>query len=193
MEKEQNDRRVRKTKALLRGALTTLLREKDVKDITVSELAALADVSRGTFYCHYKDIYDMVEQLENELFREFGDVLNAYSATTLRGGLRPILRDVFEFMGRNLDICASLLNLERNTSFLERLKGMVQGKVTEEWQGLYRFLSPAQREYYLSFVVGGAIGLIQQWVLAQRRESAQEMAALAEGLILKGIEGLGDK
>ncbi len=190
MGEEQKDRRVRKTRALLRGALTTLLREKDVKDITVSELAALADVNRGTFYCHYKDIYDMVEQVENELFDQFRAVLDAYTETTLRHGLRPILGDVFSFIGRNLDMCAALLNLERDTSFLERLKDMVQSKVVEEWQGLYSFMSTAQRSYYLSFMVGGVIGLIQQWVSEQRRESAEEMATLAEQLISSGIGSL---
>lgn len=182
-----NDRRVRKTKALLRGALTTLLNEKDVKDITVSELTALADVNRGTFYCHYKDIYDMVEQIENELFEGFSGLLNAYTESTLRRGLTPMLKDVFNFIGSNLDLCAALLNLERDTSFLERLKGMVQEKVLAEWRGLYSFLSSSQRNYYLSFMVGGVIGIIQQWVTEERRQNPEEMAALAEALITNGI------
>ena len=54
------DRRVRRTRAQLRQALTALLREKDLKDITVRELTDRADVNRGTFYSHYQDVYDMV-------------------------------------------------------------------------------------------------------------------------------------
>ena len=192
MEGRRDDRRIRKTKALLRGALTSLLERKDVKDITVSELAALADVNRGTFYCHYKDIYDMVEQLESELFQEFAAVLNAYSENSLRHGLRPILRDVFEFIERNLDLCSGLLNLERDTSFLERLKETVQAKVAREWCGLYPSLNGPRGQYYLPFVVGGVIGLIQQWLVQTPRESAEEMAALAEQLILEGIGKLGE-
>ncbi len=53
------DRRKRKTKALLRQTLTRLLLEKDLKDITISELTELADINRGTFYLHYRDIYDL--------------------------------------------------------------------------------------------------------------------------------------
>lgn len=191
MEEKRDDRRVRKTRATLRAALTALLRRKDVKDITVSELTVLADVNRGTFYCHYKDIYDMVEQLENELFQEFTAVLDAYSENSLRYGLRPILRDVFEFIERNLDLCLCLLNQERDTSFLERLKGLVQGKVAQEWHGLYPGLSGTRMDYYLPFVVGGAVGLVQQWMVRTPRESAGEMAELAEELILKGIGDLG--
>ena len=42
------DRRVRKTKALLQQGLIRLMREKDVKDISVKELSDLADINRGT-------------------------------------------------------------------------------------------------------------------------------------------------
>ena len=65
MTEEQGDRRVRRTKAMLRAALTELLKTKPVNEISVTELTRLADVNRGTFYGHYKDIFDMVEQLEN--------------------------------------------------------------------------------------------------------------------------------
>lgn len=186
----KDDRRVRRTKALLQGALTTLLRQKDVKDITVSELTALADVNRGTFYCHYHDIYDMVEQMESELFQEFSGVLDSYSESTLRHGLQPILRDVFVFIGRNLKLCMALLNLERDTSFLERLKSTVQDKVTAEWRGLYHYLSDSQRNYALCFMVGGVIGLIQQWMVQDLRETPEEMAAMADRLISGGIAAM---
>ena len=59
MEEKVVDRRVRKTKRQLRLALMKLMAEKSVKDISVRELAAIADINRGTFYIHYKDVYDL--------------------------------------------------------------------------------------------------------------------------------------
>ena len=63
--------------------------EKSIRDITVKELTQRADVNRGTFYSHYQDIYDMVRQLENELFEEFDGVLDAYPAPVSRDSVRP--------------------------------------------------------------------------------------------------------
>lgn len=60
----QTDRRVRRTKALLLKGLISLMETKDVKDISVKELADLADINRSTFYLHYNDIYDMLNQIE---------------------------------------------------------------------------------------------------------------------------------
>ena len=68
-ERETEDRRVRKTKKQLRGALTSLLLEKDISRVTVRDVADLADVNRGTFYAHYSDVYDLLHQLEDDLLR----------------------------------------------------------------------------------------------------------------------------
>ena len=47
MEEKVVDRRVRKTKRQLRLALMKLMSEKSVKDISVRELAAIADINRS--------------------------------------------------------------------------------------------------------------------------------------------------
>ena len=60
------DRRVVRTRQQLREALTELLKTKSVQDITVCELADKVDISRGTFYLHYKNVFDMLEKIEQE-------------------------------------------------------------------------------------------------------------------------------
>lgn len=184
------DRRVRRTKARLREALTGLLAEKELKEITVTELTERADVNRGTFYCHYRDVYDMAEQLERETFAEFTALMDAYTANELRKGLRPILEDVFRFLERNLDLTGLILRTGQRTAFLERLKEIIREKVGREWSGLYRFKNAAAWEYCLDFVVGGVVSLMQTWVQGECRETAEEMAALTENMIQNGIAPL---
>ena len=98
---EGEDRRVRKTKALLRESLQRLLLEKPLREITVKELTEAADVNRGTFYSHYRDIYDLRDQIEEELFQEFVSMMDSYPADKLRRGLRPVFTAVFPFVLRN--------------------------------------------------------------------------------------------
>ena len=56
------DKRIRRTKKILTEALIEILKEKNVMDVTVSELAKKADVTRTTFYQYYRDPVDMLEQ-----------------------------------------------------------------------------------------------------------------------------------
>ncbi len=64
MKEEILDRRVRKTRRQLKECLTRLLKEKKIQDITVRELAEMADINRGTFYLHYKDVFDLMDQIQ---------------------------------------------------------------------------------------------------------------------------------
>ena len=84
-ERETEDRRVRKTKKQLRGALTSLLLEKDISRVTVRDVADLADVNRGTFYAHYSDVYDLLHQLEDDLLRRLDDVAAATTPASRTG------------------------------------------------------------------------------------------------------------
>lgn len=191
MEERRDDRRVRRTKTQLRKALTELLQEKSIDELSVTELTNRADVNRGTFYCHYRDIYDMLDQLEAETLEEFSTLMDSYPAPRLQEGLRPILEDVFLFIRRNLDLAASAMNLWERSSFLERIKSLLRNKVIRDWSDLYHFSGDVQRDHCLNFLVGGIIGLVQSWLEGGGRETPQEMAALAEGLILHGIQPFG--
>ena len=76
MEKK-TDRRIRKTKQQLQEGFIHLRKTKSIKYITVKELCELTDLNRGTFYLHYRDIYDLSEQMENEIILKFEELLNA--------------------------------------------------------------------------------------------------------------------
>ena len=81
---EPVDRRVRKTRRQLRECLITLLKEKKVQDITVRELTDMADLNRGTFYLHYKDVFDLLEKTEAELQEDFNQLVRKHDAVDLK-------------------------------------------------------------------------------------------------------------
>lgn len=60
---ETRDRRIRKTKAHVQNALPRLLMQRDLKDISVSEIPDMADINRGTFYLHLDYMAAMAERL----------------------------------------------------------------------------------------------------------------------------------
>ena len=71
----KTDARVRYTKKVLRESLFQCLKKKgSLKAVTVKEVCELADLNRPTFYRHYKDCFDLVEQLENEEIQEFREI-----------------------------------------------------------------------------------------------------------------------
>ena len=77
MEKVQKpvDRRVLKTKRAIRNAFAKLMVEKDINDITVMELSETADINRKTFYNYYSGVYQVVEDIENDIISSYERLL----------------------------------------------------------------------------------------------------------------------
>lgn len=180
------DRRVRKTKRQLKQTLTRLLRNKSLKDISVLELTELADVNRGTFYLHYRDIYDLYEQLENEILTEFTSIIKKHLAMNNRGIPFPIVLEAFEFLSGNADVCLAILNTN-GTEFLSKLIEMNKPDDKRGWQALFGTEYDGFYEYCYSYITSGCVGLLRSWFSAGMKEPPAKMAALAEKLMSNSI------
>ena len=95
---EPVDRRVRKTRRQLRECLITLLKEKKVQDITVRELTDMADLNRGTFYLHYKDVFDLLEKTEAELQEDFNQLVCKHDAVDLKQRPSVIFNEIYSLV-----------------------------------------------------------------------------------------------
>ena len=69
------DIRIHKTRTSIYNAFFTLREKKELEKITIKELTELAKISKQTFYLHYKDIYDLSEQIEKKLINELMESL----------------------------------------------------------------------------------------------------------------------
>ena len=175
-----NDRRVRKTKALIRQSLTQLLSVKELNDISVSELTKLSDISRGTFYLHYKNVFDLFEQTENELVADVCAIIS-----DLRGQAQwpsaSALLDLFRYIATNADFFAAMLRV-KETGFFKKLTEQLKPQTMEDWTALLPGADENMFEYCYAFVANGCTALVKQWFLSGMKESPMVMAHFAHQL-----------
>ena len=100
--------------------ITSLMLKKSIKDITVKELCESVDINRGTFYLHYKDIYDMLEQTEQELLEQFEQVFKNYHPDHTPDFPYPLFVEIFQIIDQNSNLCCALLSPNGDISFLSR-------------------------------------------------------------------------
>jgi AcrR family transcriptional regulator len=72
MDEKKTDRRTIKTRKAIYNALMELLIEKPLHKITVQDISTTADINRATFYKHFLDIYDLYDQMEQDILIEWG-------------------------------------------------------------------------------------------------------------------------
>lgn len=63
----KNDLRIVKTKDALHQALLQLLNDKNLDEISITEICKKAMINRGTFYLHYGQIEDVFEEYFKEI------------------------------------------------------------------------------------------------------------------------------
>ena len=183
---KKEDRRVRRTKKLLTQALTQLLQEKQINEITVKELTDLADMNRGTFYLYYKDMFDMLEKIEDGMFEALDEIVSLHDHGDVSQQTKPILLDLFHFIEENQEMCRVLLSPHGDMNFLHRLNEVVREKCLKAWPDIRKEKGEADFDYHYSFVVFGCAGIIRAWVNRNCPESAEKMAEMAYGMILRG-------
>lgn len=183
MSTEAVDRRVRRTRKQLRECLVTLLKQKKVQDITVRELTELADLNRGTFYLHYKDVFDLLEKTESELLDDFNQLVMKHDAEDLKKHPYGIFVEIYTLAYDNADLVEILLGENGDLNFLNRLKQLIRDKCLHDWMEVVRTGSTAVFDAYFAFIVSGCLGLVQHWLKTGLKETPVQMARLTEKII----------
>ena len=191
MKSETLDRRVRKTRQQLRHCLAVLLKEKKVQEITVREITEMADLNRGTFYLHYKDVFDLLEKVELELLDELDGTLQKYQASDLHQKLSLIFTDLFVCVQENAEMVQILLGENGDLNFVNQVKERVREKCLKDWFELFNSQDSQLFDAFNAFVVSGCLGLVTYWLQNGMKESPKELAQIAEQIMMHGIKILG--
>lgn len=190
MEEKNIDSRVRRTKKLLRQGLTELMAQKSIKKITVRELSELVEINRGTFYLHYKDIYDLVEQIEDELFREFESILLNYTIADIAIKPHLVIADICKFLDKNRSICMVLLSDNGDINFVQKLRGFLRDKCIKDITDTYHIDDLQDYEFLYAYFESGAIGIVRYWLEhPESDKSPDDIACIIENVFVKGING----
>ena len=187
MNTKGKNRSVIRTQNLLKKGLTELMFTKPVQNITVRELTDYVNLNRGTFYLHYKDIPDLLEHLENDMLDEFTEINNSYDREGLNGKPFPLICDLFKFLGKNAEFIKLVLVSNQEVNFKNRLKDIIRDRCINDWDKIFAHTDPELSDIYSSYVLSGCIGIIENWVLNNTRQTPEELARLTENIMLNGL------
>ena len=192
MGKRTQDRRINKTKAAIYRALLELLETREYSKITVTELTELADINRKTFYNHYSDISDVINEIEDlwveHLMVNLQNVLSPY-VNCQEADPEHIRRHALEISRPFFETTISEL---KDTPAYFRLINMADGhnnlmhKVVSEGKEmlLNTFGSGIKNnlwlDYLLIFSINGAMAMIMEWYKSGFDVSVEDLSKFFE-------------
>ncbi|MBO7179586.1 MAG: TetR/AcrR family transcriptional regulator C-terminal domain-containing protein [Clostridia bacterium] len=158
-----NDRRVKRTKKLLRDSLFTLLQEKSINEITVTELTEVADINRATFYFYYTDIFDMLDQIQNDAYEIFEGVLQgAEDCSSSPEAFAKYIENILVFCKANPAIARFVITREyNNNKVLKRITKLLAKNIPVAKE-VYAQDDP--KRFILNFALNALTGTVVDWM-----------------------------
>ena len=191
MEKQTKpvDRRVIKTKKAIRMAFAKLLSEKNINDITVSDVAELADINRKTFYNYYSGIYMVIDEIENDIVDTFGAVLGEINFTEAIKNPYNIFEKLTSIINTDMDFYSHLFAMNSSNSINNKVVDVLKEK-TKAAMISQTGIEESAAEITLNFMLNGMIAVYQSWFNSDRTQSIEEISELISTLSINGINGI---
>lgn len=178
------DRRIKYTKNIIKTTFLSLLEEKDIKKITVSEICKLSDINRATFYRYYLDVYDLLDKIQEDFIMELktaSNNSNEYTVSTFSKELLNVFLD-------NKELVRILFNTNNNLYFLNDILSIAYDKCKTKWESDLPNLKEEDMEYASVFIFNGALGVINYWVKNDFDKDVDEISSIIEQLSYYGTK-----
>ncbi len=178
------DRRVKRTKKALRDALLTLLENKPINQISVTELTNLADVNRATFYFYYTDLLDMLQQIQNESYQSFKEIINeSTSSITTIEGFTEYCERLLDFCQEHETLVRFIINNDANNQLYKQIRILMLNNIPNT-KDVYDENNPAR--YTTNFILTAMVGIVIDWMDEGMKIPPHELAKFCANIYING-------
>lgn len=187
MQEETQDRRIKRTKMLLQNALVDLMLEKAVGKISVKELTQKADVNRSTFYLHYLDIYDMLEQMENEFVETIQGFFHVFFTPLPTSMPLTLFVNISEWLEQDKEYYVKLLRGSASGYIFEELESRIRDEFLTLLYLIFLDEESLDLRTRVNFTVSGTVGVLRMWVMEGGNISLVELSETIDDILNNGM------
>lgn len=185
MSADVQDRRVQKTRKLLKDALISLIIEEGYEAVTIQEILDSANVGRSTFYIHFEN----KQELLHSCFEEFHESFEKYKSSSENFGSSDFILNLFRLVERNRRLCKALLGRDDMT-FFNPIHSFIftYFEASIKKINIYKKQSSLQSEMLTCYITSALLGTLRWWVDNDMPYTAEEMDRIFRKLALQDIQ-----
>ncbi|KPN95164.1 TetR/AcrR family transcriptional regulator [Lysinibacillus sp. ZYM-1] len=173
------------TKQAIKKAFIQQVEEEGFERVTVKKLALTAQINRGTFYLHYSDKYDVMEDLQQELLMELEryvkhvQPVDAFQTMKMGQLYQPFIK-VIACIKEHAPAFRMLLGEQESPGFTQKMKIIFGNHILDRLSVLREEVQdPEFQQYLQAFIASAILGVIQEWLdKGNENLTVEEMVAL---------------
>ncbi|GAA0777032.1 TetR-like C-terminal domain-containing protein [Clostridium subterminale] len=174
----KGNRRILYTKKIIKESLIDLLQHKEIHEVTVTDICKKSDINRGTFYTHYKDTYDLLKSLEDELFNQ---ILEYIEETPVEDYKDVLLLKALELIQENKELCKILFSKQMKNDIIDRIIYVASKSKIDKLVSSSK-VNDMFLDYFIKYSVGGVISVVQAWLENNLNESPKEIVNIINNI-----------
>ncbi len=187
--RHETDKRVVRTKKALKAALFRILEEKDISAITISELTTKANVNRRTFYTHYRNITDILTEIEGDLVDSLTVLVDKFDTKDFKRSTYELFLGLNELITVEFDYYFHLVRVDMRGMLMSRLKKVVKN-TTDKLLEQICMRKDKDMTLMSSFIVGGFFNLYLEWHNHPDEISIERAAELVSNMVSSCVEDI---
>lgn len=192
----KRDHRYQKADVKIRAAFLALFQEKEIDDITASEIIRAAGVNRSTFYAHYPDKYALMDAVEEELLQQMVDVFRDSPTLGLMLGQQSDEEAWEDHFGRLVDLLQA--NKRLFAGLLEHRDGRFMTRFSNEFAQVLKDAGATSKlgipvNYQAAMLAWSTTGLVEEWArggFVDARERVVQILVRTATAIQTALENL---
>lgn len=174
MNKSDNER-FQTTEGKIIDSFIDLLTKKPLSEITVSSICRLSGIHRTSFYLHFQDVYDLMEQIERRLATYYGSL---FETSEQDYDLGKNFRRLFAFIYEHQAFYLVYWNHAKDLTILDAALSNDAENHVKAVAAELGFVNEAETEYHRTFFRAGLAALIGCWLIRGCAETPEELSQI---------------
>lgn len=179
----KNDLRVQKTRSAIQNALFDLLNEKELSKISISELCRRAQINRKTFYRHYRDTADIIEELENSLLGELSAILRIGNNSIFDVG--AVFRNISAAIEKNREVLIKVMRFNQELLTGGKIKAMMCRATSLSLRAAGA--TAAAADSAAEFAVSGVLAIYSAWLNGGCKDDLTMLTEVSTKMTVHGL------
>lgn len=187
MSNEIQDERYYVVDEAIHDAFFMLLKEKELKKITVADIIKKAGIVRSTFYNHYENMEALVSATEDKTIDDIFVLMESFHPQNDREICKSYFLAICEYTMNN-PFLTSLLLSPRGSGFFEKAITMFHlyvTQVTKSTTPVYH--SKEEFAYMIACTIGCTIGVLHKWAKEDFRVPKEVIADILAQTFISGM------
>ena len=180
--RHNSDMRVIRTKKKIKTALFKILETKDLSAVTITELAQKANINRRTFYTHYCNITDVLNDIEEDLIAALTKLMHGFDVKDYQTSIYDLFMGLDELITVEFDFYFHLVRVDMRGPLVTRLKNVIK-HTTDRVLAKVCAGAGTDAEIISSFIVGGFFNTYLDWYNREDRVPIEHAAELASCMV----------